>query len=89
MGVEVSSSFIQNGFLTDRMQNQTQANTRLNTRNVLLIWLDPEMRWNGSASGKPGRGLTFSGTAVQFFLAIKGLLDLPLRKAMQLIKQLL
>ena len=71
------------------MQNQTQANTGLNTRNVLLIWLDPEMRWHGSASGKPRRSPTFSDNAVQFCLAIKGLLDLPLRKAMQLTKQLL
>jgi hypothetical protein len=72
-----------------RMQNQTQANTRSNTRDVLLIWLDPQMHWHGNASGKPGRSPTFSDTAVQFCLAIKGLLDVPLRLAMKVTKQLL
>lgn len=71
------------------MQNQTQTNTGLITRNVLLIWLDPKMHWYGSASGKPGRSPTFSDTAVQFCLAIKGLLNMPLRSAMKVMKQLL
>jgi hypothetical protein len=71
------------------MQNQTQANSGLTTRNVLLIWLDPNMHWYGSASGKPGRSPTFSDTAVQFCLAIKGLLNVPLRLAIKVMKQLL
>jgi hypothetical protein len=71
------------------MRNQTHANTRSNTRNVLLIWLDPAMHWHGTASGKPGRSPTFSDPAVHFCLAIKGMLDLPLRQAMDVTKQLL
>jgi hypothetical protein len=47
------------------------------------------MHWHGEASGKPGRSPTFSDPAVQFCLAIKGLFDLPLRRAMQVTKTLL
>ena len=61
----------------------------MNTRGVLWVWLDPEMQWHGSANGKPGRSPTFSDTAVQFCLAIKGLLDLSLRQAMRVTKKLL
>lgn len=56
---------------------------------MVLIWLDPEMHWYGNASGKPGRSPTFSDSAMQFCLAVKGLLDLPLRPAMQVTKQML
>ena len=89
MAVEVSSSPFNNSFSIYRMRNHTQTNTRSHIRNVLLIWLDPEMHWHGHANGKPGRSPTFSDNAVQFCLAIKGLLDLPLRQAMDLTKQLL
>ena len=71
------------------MWNQQQAKTEPTPRDVLLIWLDPGMHWHGNASGKPGRSPTFSDTAVQFCLAIKGLLELPLRPAMKVTKQLL
>ncbi len=58
------------------MRNHTQTNTRSHIRNVLLVWLDPEMHWHGHVNGKRGRSPTFSDNAVQFCLAIKGLLDL-------------
>lgn len=55
---------------------------------VLLIWVDPTMHWHGQANGKPGRSPTFSDAAMQFCLAIKGLLDLSLRQAVHLTKKL-
>lgn len=71
------------------MRSVNRAKAGPNTHGVLLIWLDPDMYWHGQANGKPGRTPTFSDAAVQFCLAIKGLFDLPLRKAMELTEKLL
>lgn len=71
------------------MKNRKQYNAEPTARDALLIWLDPDMNWHGTASGKRGRSVTFSDTAVEFCLAIKGLFDLPLRQAVQLAKKLL
>jgi hypothetical protein len=55
----------------------------------LLIWLDKEMCWHGSASGKRGRTPKYSKAAVQFCLTIKSLFNLPLRQAMGMSQSLL
>ena len=71
------------------MRSRLEANTQTNLRNVLLVWVDPAMHWYGRSNGKRGRSLTFCDDAVRFCLAIKGLLDLPLRQAMDATKKLL
>lgn len=55
----------------------------------LLIWLNKDMRWNGSSSGKRGRMPMYSDAAVQFCLTIKDLFNLPLRQAMGITQSLL
>ena len=89
MAVEISPNQFNNGFSIHRIRNHTQTNTRSHMRNVLLIWLDPEMHWHGRASGMPVRSPTFSDNVVQFCLAMKGLLDMPLGPATDVTKQLL
>ncbi|PRP72025.1 hypothetical protein BUE93_03810 [Chromobacterium amazonense] len=53
-------------------------NAALKARGSLMIWLDRDMRWHGSALGKRGRTLTFSDAAIQFCLTIKCLFNLAL-----------
>jgi hypothetical protein len=61
----------------------------LTARGSLLIWLDKDMGWHGSASGKRGRIPKYSEAAIQFCLTIKGLFNLPLRQAMGMAQSLL
>jgi hypothetical protein len=72
-----------------RTTNWKDYNAALKARGSLLIWLDKEMRWHGSASGKRGRTPKYSEAAVQFCLTIKGLFNLPLRQAMGMTQSLL
>jgi hypothetical protein len=51
-------------------------------RSSLLIWLAKDMRWQGSASGRQGRGPAYSETAIQFCLTIKNLFNGTLRQGM-------
>jgi len=74
---------------TYRTTNWKDYNAALKARGSLLIWLDKDMRWHGSASGKRGRTPIYSDTAVQFCLTIKGLFNLPLRQAMGMAQSLL
>jgi hypothetical protein len=53
--------------------------TALKARGSLLTWLDKDMRWHGSASGKRGRRPKYSEAAIQFCLTIKGLFNFSLR----------
>jgi hypothetical protein len=48
----------------------------LKARGSLLIWLDKDMCWHGSASGERGRREKYSEAAIQFCLTIKGLFNL-------------
>jgi hypothetical protein len=64
-------------------------NSALKARGSLLIWLDKDIRWHGSASGKRGRSPTYSEAAIQFCLTIKGLFSLPLRQATGMAQSLL
>jgi hypothetical protein len=49
-------------------------NEALKTRGSLLIWLDRDMSWHGSANGKRGRSPKYSEAAIQFCLTIKACL---------------
>ena len=57
------------------------ARAALRKRGSLLIWLDKDMTWLASHDGSPGRRAVFSDAAIQFFLTIKVLFELPLRQA--------
>ena len=72
-----------------RRTNWKDYNTALKARGSLLIWLDKDMRWHGSASGKRGRRPKYSEAAIQFCLTIKGLFNLALRQAMGMAQSLL
>ncbi|MFL6716312.1 MAG: transposase [Burkholderiaceae bacterium] len=45
----------------------------MKTRGLLLIWLDPAMKWHGQASDKRGRCPTFSDEGIQFCLVTERL----------------
>jgi hypothetical protein len=45
----------------------------------LFIWLEPSMYWRGQPSGKRERSQTFSEEAIQFWLSMECLFNLPLR----------
>jgi len=68
--------------------NWKDYNTALKARGSLLIWLDKDMCWHGSASGKRRRP-NYSEAAIQFCLTIKGLFNLALRQAMGMAQSLL
>jgi hypothetical protein len=72
-----------------RTTNWKDYNTALKARGSLLVWLDKDMCWHGSASGKRGRSPKYSEAAVQFCLTVKGLFNLPLRQAMGMTQSLL
>jgi hypothetical protein len=72
-----------------RTINWKDYNAALKARGSLLIWLDKDMCWHGTARGKRGRVPKYSGAAVQFCLTIKGLFNLPLCQAMGMTQSLL
>ena len=87
--VQVSFWLDKNGSLRHCMKNLKQQRAEPDIKDAVIICLDPEMNWYGSASGKRGRSPTFSDAAIQFCLAIKSLSGLPLREAMPVSKKLL
>jgi hypothetical protein len=72
-----------------RTTNWSEYNAALRRRGSLLVWLDREMEWLASPSGRPGRPQTFSDAAIQFCLSIKVLFGLALRQAIGLVESLL
>jgi hypothetical protein len=72
-----------------RTTNWKDYNTALKARGSLLIWLDKDMCWHGSANGKRGRCQKNSEAAIQFWLTIKDLYDLALRQAIGMAQSLL
>ena len=52
-----------------RTTNWKEYNAALKTRGSLLIWLDKDMRWHGSDSGKRGRNPTYSEGAIHSCIA--------------------
>lgn len=69
--------------------NWTEYNAALKARGSLTIWLDKDMQWYASTSGKRGRHHTFTDAAIQFCLSIKCLFGLALRQSLGLIQSLL
>ena len=72
-----------------RTINWKAYNCALKARGDLTIWLDKDMQWLATPSGKPGRSKTFSDAAIQFCLTVKCLFNLPLRQALGLVQSLL
>lgn len=72
-----------------RTTNWKEYNAALKARGSLLIWLDQDMCWHGSASGRRGRSRKYSEAAIQFCLTIKALFNLALRQAMGMAQSLL
>ena len=72
-----------------RTTNWKEYNATLKARCSLLILLEQDICWHGSASGKRGRDRKYSDAAIQFRLAIKGLCNLALRQAMGVAQSLL
>lgn len=72
-----------------RTTNWPEYNAALRRRGSLLVWLDREMEWLASPSGRPGRSETYSDAAIQFCLSIKVLFGLALRQAIGMVASLL
>lgn len=69
--------------------NWADYNTSLKARGSLTVWLDKDMQWYATVSGKRGRQRTFSDAAIQFCLSIKCLFGLALRQSLGLVESLL
>ena len=69
--------------------NWSAYNASLKARGSLTIWLDRNMQWFATPSGKRGRQRTFSDAAIQFCLSIKCLFGLALRQSLGLVESLL
>jgi len=61
----------------------------LKRRASLTIWLDPEMQWEATPSGKRGRQQVFSAASIQACLRMKVLFGLVLRQAIGFVESLL
>jgi len=72
-----------------RTTNWSAYNAALKSRGSLSIWLDKEMAWFATASGKNGRPATYSDAAIQFCLSMKCLFGLPLRQSIGMVESLL
>ncbi len=73
-----------------RTTNWKAYNEALKSRGDLMMWLDRDMQWtHGQRSGKRGRSLLFTDTAIQFCLTIKNLFGLALRQATGMVQSLL
>lgn len=76
-------------YLRSKRKESSQPNRPADTLDSVLIWIDSDMNWYGSPSGKRGRSQTFSDTAIEFCLIIKEIFHLPLRHAIELSGRLL
>jgi hypothetical protein len=72
-----------------RTLNWSEYNASLRRRGSLLVWLDREMEWLASPSGRPGRSEMYSEAAIQFCLSIKVLFGLALRQTIGMVESLL
>lgn len=64
--------------------NWAPYNAALKSRGSLTIWLDENMGWYASTSGKRGRHRFFSDATIHFSLSIKCLFGLAMRQSMGL-----
>ena len=71
-----------------RTTNWKDYNAALKARESLLIWLNKDMCWHGSASGMRPQP-EVQRVAIQFCLSIKSLFNLALRQAMGMAQSLL
>ena len=55
----------------------------------MMIWIDKEMIWHGTPTGKQGRSNTYSDMAIQFGLMLKNLYGLGLRQTTGMLESLL
>ena len=69
--------------------NWRDYNAALKRRGSLTIWLDPEMQWEATPSGKRGRQQVFSAASIQACLRMKVLSGLALRQAIGFVESLL
>lgn len=72
-----------------RTTNWKQYNAALKARGSLTVWLNKDMCWFATASGKRGRSPKFSDTAIQFCLTLKNLFGLALRQTTGLVESVL
>jgi hypothetical protein len=72
-----------------KTRNWAQYNAALKARGSLTIWLDRDMQWLATPSGKRGRQQMFSDACIQFCLSLKCLFNLPLRQTLGLVQSLL
>ena len=71
-----------------RTTNWKDYNAALKQRGAMLIWIDKNMQWNGTPSGKRGSSKTYSDVAIQFCLTIKSLYGLGLRQTEGMVESL-
>ncbi len=74
---------------TYKTRNWPACNEALRRRGPLTIWFDPEMTWEATSTGKRGRQLVYSDTAIQTCLTMKVLFGLPLRQTTGFLESLL
>ena len=72
-----------------RTTNWKQYNAALKARGSLTVWLNKDMCWFATASGKRGRSPKFSDAAIQFCLTLKNLFGLALRQTTGLVESVL
>lgn len=58
-------------------------------RGSLQIWFDPAMPWLSPPTGRRGRQIIFSDTAIQTCLTLKALFKLPLRQTTGMVASLM
>jgi hypothetical protein len=69
--------------------NWRDYNAALKRRGSLTIWLDPQMQWEATPSGRRGRQQVFSDAAIQTCLTMKVLFGMALRQATGFVESLL
>ena len=69
--------------------NWIQYSAALKRRASLIVWLDADLQWQASPTGRNGRPAVFSDAAIQFCLTLKCKLGLGLRQATRLGESLL
>jgi Transposase DDE domain len=69
--------------------NWPEYNAALRRRGSLTIWLDPQMQWEATPSGRRGRQQIFSDAAIQACLTMKVLFGMALRQATGFVESLL
>ena len=69
--------------------NWPEYNAALKRRGSLTVWVDPQMGWEATPSGRCGRQQLFSDAAIQTCLTMKVLFGMALRQATGFVESLL